>query len=453
MNGTPSCNGTASHRLAWAGASFILGLQLLGADWPPAVSTFGRHFHRIAPDARAWARHDVSSDLVNWTNTGVALPPLPAGRVLGACGIEVAIPAPETAPNSAPWHAVLVLVDSNPPSLQRLQSWDGHSYVLQGRPPSLRVPGATTGHLSLAWHGPSQRWVLGVPIRDANGPAISFHGSTNLLDWSPMGRVEGDHGQGGLVELPLRADHATTRWVLLDSRNEARFVAWGDGTLRTEPAMLKGVRGNGAWAFPPVPGIAPPRGRRLVVGLPENGGDWQGGFPWEVALEESGTTWHVVWLPAPESERLRTRSRVLSLPRLTKAGTNQLLPGLPPSCEIRLELPASPHHRLALGLSGTVLRFDGAKREVSLHTNKANLPPGGDTGRWIITRSPSQLELVTSDGQVRLTTSIPTHAGGQPVMMERPGGWWIKPPSFAVHELQPGSNTGLSGGPPAAGRP
>lgn len=394
---------------------------------------------------------------MNWTQPGVALPPLPAGKVLGACGIEVAIPAPEAAPEaaakSAPWHAVLVLVDSDPPSLQLLQSRDGHAYTIQGRPPSLSVPGATTGHLSLAWHAPSGRWVLGVPIRDANGPAISFHGSTNLLDWSPMGRVEGDHARGGLVELPLRADHATTRWVLFDSSNEARFVAWSHGTLRTEPTPLKGVRGNGAWAFPPVPGIAPPRGRRLVVGLPANGGDWQGGFPWEMALEESGTTSHVVWLPAAESESLRSRSRVLSLPRLTKAGTNQLLSGLPPSCEIRLELTASPHHRLALWLSGTALRFDGAKREVSLHTNKVDLPPGGDTERWTITRSPSQLEFVTSGGRVRLATPLPPQAGGGPVVMERPGGWWIKSHSFAVHEMQPGSNAAPSSGPSETGRP
>lgn len=435
MNRPTPCATLVVCRLAFMGACLLLA-RLLGADWPPAVSTFGQHFHRIAPGDETWARHDVSRDLVNWTNTGVALPPLPAGKVLGACGVEVANPTASTTRASSPWHAVLVVVDPGMPALHLLQSADGRAYAIHPRSGSLRIPGATRGNLSLVWHSPSRRWVLGTPILDEDGHSISFHGSSNLLDWVPLGRVKGDHARGGLCEIPERRAQGAAPWVLVDSHNEARMATLIDGQVLPERLRLATVRGLGSWAFLPTPGVLPPHGRRLVVGLPSNGGTWDGGTPWEVACEDFGDVRHLVWLPAPEFESLRSKSRILNVPRLSKAGTNQLLTRLPSSCEIRLEFPASPHHRLLLRLSSEVVRFDGGRRELSLGDAKATLPPATDTERWTIVRTPSHLEMVASDGRVRLCTPIRFEESPGPVVLERPGGWWLSLRYFALHELQ-----------------
>ncbi len=435
MNRPAPCATLVVCRLAFMAACLLL-TRLLGADWPPAVSTFGQHFHRIAPGDETWARHDVSRDLVNWTNTGVALPPLPAGKVLGACGIEVANPAAGATNASGPWHAMLVLVDAGLPSLKLLRSADGRAYAIDPGETVLRIPGATTGNLSLVWHSPSQRWVLGTPVRDQSGDAISFHGSSNLLDWVPLGRVEGDHARGGLCEFPERRNQGTARWVLVDSRNEARIAILSDGQVLPERRRMAAMRGDGSWGFLPTPGVLPPRGRRLVVGRTGNGGPWDGGTPWEVACEEFEDGPQLVWLPAAEFESLRSKSRTLNVPRLSKAGTNQLLARLPSSCEIRLEFRASPHHRLLLRLSSEVVRFDGGRRELSLGDAKATLPPAADTERWTIVRTPSHLELVASAGRVRLCTPIRFEESPGPVVLERPGGWWLSLQYLALHELQ-----------------
>lgn len=396
----------ALPRIVCLAASLLPMARLLASDWPAAVSAFGRQFHRFAPDEARWARHDVSLDLVNWTDAGLAMPSLPAGKVLGVCGIEVGSPVQGAPPMATPGHALLVLVDSGMPSLHLLHSRDGRSYAIHERSPSLRVPGATVGNLSLIRQSQTQGWVLGIPILEARGSAILFHGSTNLLDWVPMGRVDGDHAQGGLCELPVRGGAATSRWVLVDSRGDARVMSWDRGSLHPEPQGIKSVRGQGRWAFLPVPGILPPRDRRLVVGLAAHGGDWAGGTPWEAALEESDAARQMVWLPAAESEGLRTRSRLLSLPPLSKPGTNQLLDQLPPACEIRLEIASSPHLRLRLRLSTQSIGFDAAQRVLSLGTNAVVLPTGDDMARWTITRTPSQIEVVASGGRVRMTTDV-----------------------------------------------
>lgn len=433
MNRPMPCTLFVVCRLVLVGAC-LLASRLLGGGWPAAISTFGQHFHRMSPGEETWARHEVSRDLVNWTNAGVALPPLPAGKVLGACGAEVAHPAADATQAPPPWHALLVLVDPGVPSLHLLSSADGSHYAIHPRPASLRIPGATTGNLSLLWHSPSRRWVLGTPILDEDGPAISFHGSSNLLDWVPLGRVKGDHSHGGLCEIPERRDKGIAPWVLMDSRGEARIATLIDGQVLPERLRMGTVHGLGSWAFLPTPGVLPPHGRRLVVGLPIHGGSWDSGTPWEVACEDFRDGRHLVWRPAAEFEGLRTRSRLLSVPRLSKAGTNQLFASLPPSCELRMEFPASPHHRVVLRLYNEVLRFDGGRRELSLGGVKATLSPAGDAESWIIVRTPSQLEIVASEGRVRLATAIRSEEPSGPVVLERSGGWWLSIRHLVIHE-------------------
>lgn len=416
--------------------ALLLAATLHGADWSPTVSTFRGEFHRVGPGDRHWANHEVSTDLMNWTNTAVPLPALPAGRILGACGIPVEGQSTGAGSDPGPWHALLVLVQAEAPSLHLLRSIDGHAYSFPERSPTLQAPAATSGNLGLVWHAPSRRWVLGVPVLDAVGPALSIHGSTNLLDWTPLGRVGGNHAQGGLCEVPVLGDASARRWLVVDSRGEARTWLLDAQDFGIDPARIGIPSGHGSWEFQPTLGIVHPPGRMLSVGrrVADHAGD--DGFPWEIALDESGASPRIVWRHAAETESLRLRSWLTANTRFTRVGTHQLAEALPTSFELEFDLRPSRTLRLSFRLGADTIRLDGSTRELTLGELRTTLPPAGDTERWHISRTPRRIEILAANGRGRLCATPTRPAAGDPAIIEREGGGWAPILRIVLHELR-----------------
>ncbi len=427
--------------MAWLAAASCEGR----ADWRPTVSTYRGEFHRFSPvvpgregGEGAWTVHEVSRNMVEWSNAGVALPGEPMGRVLGACATEARAESAGGGRKSRGSHAVMALVESGGQgaALCLFRSEDGRRYERHAGNPVLKVAGASGAAPTIVWDASSSRWVLGMPVRDARGAGLQLHGSTNLVNWSVLGRVDGDHDGGGLAELPVRGSKGATALVLADSGGRLVAGSIHEGSFVPDMPRLAAGHGDLHWEFPPVPGVRMPDARRLAVARGRGGLGWEGALPWQVSLEQDGAASRIIWEPAVEAEALRVRTRLMEVARLSKAGTNELVATLPEQFELRLELPDTPHLRMTLRIGSDHVRFSVPDKMLVLNGTTNLLGPMSDMGRWVIRRVPGRLDLMVSEGRFR--ASVPSIKVGAPgrIVVERPGGWWLRFPYFALHELR-----------------
>lgn len=442
--GRDHSKGSSLGRFLWTGLCGLVASTLMmeGADAWSALSSFRSEFHRFSatqPSSQAgqgpWASHDVSADLVNWRDAGLPLPAEPLGRVLGACGVEDPMGRSGLGPKGVPLHVSLAVVEAEVPSVCLSYSLDGRSYVRHAANPVLRLPGASGGGVGIVSHPPSGRWVMGIPVQDARGPGLQFVASSNWVDWQVLGRLEGEYARGGLCDLPVRGTPPATRWIVADSTGRLRAGTFDGQQFVADGRRLETVRGQARWGFVPVPGVVPPAGRRLVVGTSKEGDAWQGGLPWQLVLDGTETALQMRWEPCVEAEWLRSRSRLFEIPRGPRAETNRLDVSLPPAFELRMELRSSPHLRLVLRLAGDVVQFSGPRRELTLGTTTVALPPPGDFERIVIMRTPHQIEVLASEGRVRVVAATRFPEAGGPLVIERPGGWWMSINPLVLHPL------------------
>lgn len=457
-------DGRSQRRGAWGGWGAWACLVLAHAwaataaevAWLPSVSVFRGEFHRFSqvdgpsvagPGGAALPRvvHAVSRDMVGWRDPGGVLPTWePSRRILGVCSVEDASGVSGLGGPGRPVHGLLALMEGDPPALHGAGSHDGRTYVRHGDPPMLRVPGASGGP-GVAWHAPTARWILGVPVRDGLGSGMQFHASSNLVAWTVLGRTEGDFLGGGLAVLPGREDPDSRHWILM-GRGGGAWAGRFDGERVVGGAKgLHRVRGDMGWSCSPVLGMGLPGGRWLVVGEGPNGSREDEGFPWQASIAGGGSSPHVAWEPSVEGEWSRRRSRLYEAPRQNVAATNVIDTTLPGRFELRFELPSIVHHRITLRMSGDAIEYTGEPREMRVNGAPMALPPRGAMERWVVVRTPRRLEVVAGGGLARLCVVPRQPQARGPLILERPGGAWVIVGMLAVHELRepdPGADPG-----------
>lgn len=451
--------GGRARWLPWLCMACVLGTGLAGLQgmaqpaWGPSVSAFRGEFHRFTPVEPPAGKgetallalelaHEVSGDLVEWRGAGEGLKAGPRGRWLGSCATEDALGA--SGLGGGPVHVVMAMVQGDEPGLCLAGSTNGRSYAWHSGNPVLRVKGAS-GAPSVLWHAASARWILGVPVRDAGGGGLQFHGSSNLVSWVELGRMEGGFEGGGLVELPVQGASGAARWMLVDSKGAAWAGKFDGQRLVGGPRGLVPVRGDVSWAFAPARAAMAPGGRWLVVGKGPGTGLGDGWMPWEVSLAGEEASPQVVWEPARESEGRWVRSRSFEPPRNSAAATNAITSRLPRRFELRLEMASQQNHRLTVRMSGDEIEFSGKTREMVINGQTWAMGPGGALERWVVVRTPDRLEVVASGGRVRACVVPRQPEAGGPLILERPGAWWVHPGLLVMHELREPTAVGLPG--------
>ena len=233
------------------------------------------------------------------------------------------------------------------------------------------------------------------------------------------------------MELPLKGSLNVRRWALMDAVGHLRF-----GTMEGDafaPSALRLAEGHGDldWVSMPVAGRMPPSGRQLVLGHGPGKG-----LPWEVSVEESETSARLSWEPPVEGESFWKRSRLMEVPRLARAGTNELMGDLPSRFDLRLELPETPHARMTLGMGSDRVHISIPGGMVVINGNTNRVPQIGVLRRWVVHKSPGRLEVVGGGGRFRACVSPNAPEVGGPLVLERPGGWWSRLPYLVLHELR-----------------
>ena len=242
-------------------------------------------FYQYNPYGARWGNmhwgHAISKDLVNWEYQPTAIAPDKLGAIFSGSAVidhdntagfgKGAMIAIFTSAGDRQTQSIAYSLDGG----KTFTKYEGNPVLSDANIIDFRDP-------KVFWHAPSKQWVMSL----ATTQTITFYGSKNLKEWTPLSEFgEGLGGHGGVWECPdlfPLTYEGKTKWVLFVSINPGGpnggsatqyFIGDFDGKTFTPDAMnyplwLDYGRDNYAgvtWSNVPAAD-----GRRLFIGWMSN---------------------------------------------------------------------------------------------------------------------------------------------------------------------------------------
>ena len=242
-------------------------------------------FYQYNPYGARWGNmhwgHAISKDLVNWEYQPTAIAPDKLGAIFSGSAVidhdntagfgNGAMIAIFTSAGDRQTQSIAYSLDGG----KTFTKYEGNPVLSDANIIDFRDP-------KVFWHAPSKQWVMSL----ATTQTITFYGSKNLKEWTPLSEFgEGLGGHGGVWECPdlfPLTYEGKTKWVLFVSINPGGpnggsatqyFIGDFDGKTFTPDAMnyplwLDYGRDNYAgvtWSNVPAAD-----GRRLFIGWMSN---------------------------------------------------------------------------------------------------------------------------------------------------------------------------------------
>lgn len=187
----------------------------------------------------------TSSDLLHWTDRGVALIPqksfLPAEAERNVSGAQVysgsgVVVSGETARKitRSSKEAMVAIYTGTESGTCLAWSNDGgrswHDY--SGNPVAHPTNSAVPRDPCVFWHGPSRQWILAIYELENRNKGTGFYGSTDLIKWKRLSYIPFGYECPDVFELPLDGKKRKMKWILQDA-NGSYLVGRFDGKIFT----------------------------------------------------------------------------------------------------------------------------------------------------------------------------------------------------------------------------
>lgn len=215
------------------------------SEWMNDINALMYHngtYHMIYQwgESKRHGGYATSSDLLHWTDRGVALipqesflPPEASRNVSGAqvysgSGVVVSGKTAERITGS-PQEAMVVIYTGT--KLGTCLAWSNdngrswHDYT--ANPVANPTKGADPRDPCVFWHKPTKKWIMAIYEH-----GTTFYGSSDLIDWTKLSNLRFGYECPDVYELPLDGDKSKMKWILQDA-NGSYLVGHFDGKAFT----------------------------------------------------------------------------------------------------------------------------------------------------------------------------------------------------------------------------
>jgi fructan beta-fructosidase len=401
-------------------------------------------FYQYNPYGNKWGHmswgHAVSKDLIHWTELPVAIPEAPPLTIFSGSAVvdpfntsgfvqkmgQVPMVAIYTAdiPNANQSQHIAYSLDS------------GRTFTKFNFNPVLDLEKKDFRDPKVFWHEPTKKWVMAVmwPIEKK----VQFYSSKSLKAWTllsefgPAGDTTGIWECPDLFRVPISGSPGRFKWVFMMSPSPYMqyFVGEFDGTKfinESTPGKIYRPDYGPDYYAGVVYNNMPPGKAPVSIAWTNNwnyagdipAGDWRGGMslPRSLSLKRVGAEWILLQNPVEELSLLKKKSvQFMTDQDITLDDQSFML-------EWQWNSDAAGVQEMRLGESEFVVRYDAAKKEVSIDRSgsggfnndaykksavyKAEFPgTPGQALKFRLYFDESVAELYVGEGEVAMTMQV-----------------------------------------------
>lgn len=271
------------------------------------------------------------------------------------------------------------------------------------------------------WHAPAGEWRM---VRYEN-KGFAFHGSTNLLDWQPLSRIENFYECPDLFELP--APGGERKWVLMDAEGAYHLGAFDGRQFVPETKKLRTEHGKAfyaqqTWKVPAAEGarviqmafLRYPKEPRLT---------WfdQMSFPCELTLRQTADGLRVCREPIAALATLQTNRQTMR--DLTIGPGQNPLAGLRgDTLDLRLEAEFAGASSFTLNVRGEAIRYAAHDHHLNVSNLTAMVHPATARVQLQVLVDRSSLEVFADHGGASISKTVFYPATNQTYSLTVPDG-------------------------------
>lgn len=363
-------------------------------------------FYQHNPCEPRWGNmhwgHAVSSDMIHWEETDIALFPDKSGAMFS--GSAIADEKNLLGLQKGELPTVLLYYTATTPYEQYLAySTDGLRTVNKTDTPVIPHIVGSNRDPKIVFCEEWNAYALVLYMTESN---YAFFKSEDLKHWEKIQEIT-VVGENECPDLfPLATDDGKRKWVFIGAHD--RYVVGDmrkDGFYPTQEAQSLHY-GKSAYAGQTFSGL--PNGRvvridwnRWYINTPHING--QMGFPAELALENVDDTYYICALPIKEIESIYRDSTVLEDLKLQANVKKKIqLSKTPYTLKIQAEFSGAP--RLTVNLFGRKIICDTEKNSITLSKNTAPLSFTPNKIDLVIISDQCSLEIYSDGGKFYLST-------------------------------------------------
>lgn len=320
------------------------GLVYDGTDW--------HLFYQHNPYGKEWGNmhwgHATSTDLVHWTEHGIALYPRAFGdwAFSGSAVLDRENTSGWGTPANPP--LVLAYTSTGRGECVAYSTDRGRTWTEYDRNPVIRHPGRDP---KLVWYAPKKHWVMAVYDEAGGKKRIAFYTSPDLKAWTYQSATDDFYECPDLFELPVEGTKES-RWVLSAADGKYMVGTFDGKSFTKESGKHQVWYGNfyAAQTFDNAPG-----GRRVQIGwargvtFPGMPFNQQMTVPVELTLRKTPDGVRMFANPVKEIETLHGDKR-------TAAGD---------TVDVRMQVEPGEDSPVRLKVRGLEITYDAAKESLA----------------------------------------------------------------------------------------
>jgi sucrose-6-phosphate hydrolase SacC (GH32 family) len=257
------------------------------------------------------------------------------------------------------------------------------------------------------WYGPAAEWRM---LRYEK-KGFAFYGSTNLVDWSYLSRVEGFYECPDFVELPIEDAPGERRWVMIEADTSYVLGSFDGRQFLPETEKLRVEHGSTLYATQTwkkahrggsqaiqIGWLRYPRQPRLT---------WfsQMSFPCELTLRKFPDGVRLCRRPIDEIDNLRSAQHAWR-DLTVRPGDKPLAEIRGDVFDIRAEVDLLEASGFTLMLRGQAITYSARDRLFKLAGKKAPLKASAERVQFQVLLDRSSIELFADHGQSTLSRSV-----------------------------------------------
>ena len=358
-------------------------------------------FYQHNPCEPRWGNmhwgHAISTDMIHWEETDIALFPDKSGTMFSGSAIadEKNILGLQNGKHTT---ALLYYTATDPFSQYLAYSTDGLKTIHKSAEPV--IPHIIGGN-----RDPKivfcEEWNAYALVLFMTGETYAFFKSKDLIHWDKVQEIT-IAGENECPDLfPITADDGRKRWVFIGAHD--RYIVGDMGTDGFHPIQeVQSLHyGKSVYAGQTFSGL--PNGRivridwdRWHINTPSFNG--QMSFPAELTLKLVDSTYYLCALPIKEIENIYDENLLFEELEL-RAGEKKEILLSPKPCIIKIEAEFASPKNITLNLFGRKIVFDTEKNAVTLSKNTSPLSLSSNKLDLVILSDQCSLELYADGGK------------------------------------------------------